>query len=83
MRGNVDVVTKDEKEDELVTRSSAMVIAWLRTHLKNEIRAALKELYAELWRDGIEYLIRERWVKILLVISSVCGLVVYLLKEYA
>lgn len=77
------MVTKDEKEDELVTRSSAMVIAWLKKHLKDEIRTALKELYSELWRDGIEYLIRERWVKILFAISSVCGLVVYLLKEYA
>lgn len=75
------MVTKDEKEDELVTRSSAMVIAWLRTHLKDEIRAALKELYAELWRDGIEYLIRERWVKILLGILSFTGLVTYYLEH--
>lgn len=77
------MASHDEHDDELVTRSSAMVIHWLRAHLKNEIRAALKELYSELWRDGIEYLIRERWVKILLGLSSLCGLVVYLLKEYA
>lgn len=77
------MASHDEHDDELVTRSSAMVIAWLRTHLKNEIRAALKELYSELWRDGVEYLIRERWVKILLGLSSLCGLVVYIVKEYA
>lgn len=71
----------DEKEDELVTRSSAMVITWLRTHLKNEIRQALREIYAELWRSGIEYLIRERWVKILIGLSSLCGLITYYLEH--
>lgn len=75
------MASHDEHDDELVTRSSAMVITWLRTHLKDEIRAALKELYSELWRDGIEYLIRERWVKILLGILSLGGLVTYYLEH--
>lgn len=75
------MVSQDEKNDELVTRSSAMVITWLRQNLKVEIRRALREIYGELWREGFEYLIRERWVKILIGLSSLCGLITYYLEH--
>lgn len=73
--------TKDEKEDELVTRSSAMVITWLRQNLKVEVRKALQEIYADAWRSVLEHLIRERWVKVLLGILSFVGLVTYYLEH--
>lgn len=52
------MASHDEHDDELVTRSSAMVITWLRQNIKREIRNALREIYWELWRDLFSYLYR-------------------------
>lgn len=75
------MASHDEHDDELVTRSSAMVIHWLRQNLKAEIRKALQEIYADTWRSVLDYIIRERWVKVLLGILSFTGLVTYYLEH--
>ncbi len=55
----------EEKEDELVTRSSAMVIHWLKHNLKDELKNALKEIYWSLWWDLFRYLYRANWFRLL------------------
>lgn len=75
------MASHEEHDDELVTRSSAMVITWLRQNLKVEVRKALQEIYADAWRSVLEHLIRERWVKVLLGILSLGGLVTYYLEH--
>lgn len=71
-----------EHDDELVTRSSAMVITWLRTHLKNEIRQALKEIYAETWRDVLSYLYRSNWIRLLAGLLTLLSALALFIKEH-
>lgn len=75
------MASHDEHDDELVTRSSAMVIHWLRQNLKAEIRKALQEIYWQLWRELFEYLYRANWFRLIVGILTLASALTLWVKD--
>lgn len=76
------MASHDEHDDELVTRSSAMVITWLRQNLKREIRNSLREIYWELWRDLFSYLYRANWFRLVAGLLTLASALTVWIKEH-
>ena len=75
------MASQDERNDELVTRSAAMVIHWFRENLKKEIRAALKEIYHEFWAELFSYVYRSNWVRLLVGLMTLASAIALWLHE--
>lgn len=73
----------EQHDDELVTRSSAMTITWLRQNLRKEVKAAIKELAGDWIKDFVYHLIRSKWVRVLGGLLFVAGLIAAWTKERA
>lgn len=68
----------DEAADQAATQAAAMVI----NHLSAALKQALKALFAEYRREFIEYILREKWIRIVLGLLTILGLLGILIKEY-
>jgi hypothetical protein len=54
----------DKAADQASTQAAALTIHWFRENLRKEIKAALKEIYWQLWSDLFRYLYRANWFRL-------------------
>lgn len=69
----------DKAADQAATQAAALVINQIRSALK----AALKELFKEYIREFAEYVFHEKWIRVVMGLLTLMGLVGYWIKEHS
>lgn len=67
----------DESADQSATQAAALVIHKIPAALKE----AIKQLIKEYMRDAVDWILHERWIRIILGIVSLVGIIGYWLKD--
>lgn len=79
MAGQRDI---DKAAEQASLQAAAIVNHELRTTLKAQLKAAIKEIYWELWRDMFEYLVHASWFRIIFGLLTLLSLLGYWFKEF-
>lgn len=69
---------QEEHEDEIVTRAAALTIS----HLRAALKAAILEIIREFRSEAIEWAITSWWVRVLIGVLTVLGLLGYFIKAH-
>lgn len=67
----------DEASDQAATQAAAIVL----NKMREALRLAIHDILRDAGRDALEYVLHERWIRIVLGLLSLAGLIGYWLND--